>query len=117
MLCCLGLFLGNYVGSMLGGPWTIIAPAAGFGLGLIGDTRVMRGSHGSHGGFGGGCCGGGHVHDEEVKGAIDPVCGMEVDEKSAKHTTKLRGKTYYFCSQTCMSAFQDDASRYIKISP
>ncbi len=26
--------------------------------------------------------------------AIDPVCGMEVDEKTAKHTTVYRGKTY-----------------------
>ena len=43
MLCCLGLFAGFYVGSMLGGPWTVIAPVLGFGLGLFGDRRLMRG--------------------------------------------------------------------------
>jgi hypothetical protein len=43
MICCLGLFAGVYVGSMLGGPWTIIAPILGFGLGLVGDSKLMRG--------------------------------------------------------------------------
>ncbi len=41
MICCLGLFAGVYVGSMLGGPWTIIAPMLGFGLGLVGDSKLM----------------------------------------------------------------------------
>lgn len=41
MICCLGLFAGVYVGSMLGGPWTIIAPIVGFGLGLVGDSKLM----------------------------------------------------------------------------
>jgi len=27
----------------------------------------------------------------------DPVCGMMVDEKKAKFTTNLEGKTIYFC--------------------
>ncbi len=26
---------------MLGGPWTIIAPMLGFGLGLVGDSKLM----------------------------------------------------------------------------
>jgi hypothetical protein len=46
MLCCVGLFGGLYVGQSLGGHWTITAPAIGFGLGLIGDTKLMRGMHG-----------------------------------------------------------------------
>lgn len=41
MICCLGLFAGVYIGSILGGPWTIIAPILGFGLGLIGDSKLM----------------------------------------------------------------------------
>lgn len=41
MICCLGLFAGVYVGSMLGGPWTIIAPMLGFGLGLVGESKLM----------------------------------------------------------------------------
>ena len=34
----------------------------------------------------------------------DPVCGMEVDEKSAVKYTK-DGKTYYFCSDHCKNTF------------
>jgi len=114
MLCCLGLFAGFALGSMLGGPWTFIAPAIGFGLGLLGDMKLMRGKHGSHGGFGGGCCGGGHAYDEKVeKGTKDPVCGMQVEEKATKHKMEFRGKTYYFCSSECESAFKENPERYI----
>ncbi len=49
MLCCVGLFGGLYVGQALGGPWTVAAPAAGFGLGLIGDMKLMRHMHGRPG--------------------------------------------------------------------
>jgi YHS domain-containing protein len=30
--------------------------------------------------------------------AADPVCGMEVDEATAKHTADYNGQTYYFCA-------------------
>ena len=46
MLCCVGLFGGAYVGQSLGGHWTITAPAIGFGVGLYGDMKLMRGMHG-----------------------------------------------------------------------
>ena len=46
MLCCLGLFGGFAVGSVLGGPWSFIGPVIGFGLGLIGDMKLM--GHGLH---------------------------------------------------------------------
>jgi len=29
----------------LGGPWTLIAPAAGFGIGLVADMKFMHGHH------------------------------------------------------------------------
>jgi len=49
MLCCLGLVAGLAVGSALGGPWALIAPVAGLGLGLIGDlTLVKHGLHSIH---------------------------------------------------------------------
>jgi uncharacterized membrane protein YraQ (UPF0718 family) len=39
------------------------------------------------------------------RGAVDPVCGMSVDR--AKAVTKtVGGKTFYFCSQHCMHAFE-----------
>ncbi len=37
--------------------------------------------------------------------AKDPVCGMYVDEDTAKYKATIRGVTYYFCSQTCMKEF------------
>ena len=46
MLCCVGLMGGLAVGQSLGGSWTVTAPAIGFGLGLFGDTKLMRGMHG-----------------------------------------------------------------------
>jgi Cu+-exporting ATPase len=37
--------------------------------------------------------------------AKDPICGMYVDEETAKYKVTVRGVTYYFCSQTCMKEF------------
>lgn len=45
MLCCVGLIGGSVVGQALGGPWTFIAPAAGFGVGLVADMKMMKGLH------------------------------------------------------------------------
>ncbi|HYT00814.1 MAG TPA: heavy metal translocating P-type ATPase [Thermoplasmata archaeon] len=36
--------------------------------------------------------------------ATDPVCGMYVDE-GTHLTTIVRGRRYYFCSETCLEAF------------
>jgi hypothetical protein len=30
----------------MGGPWTYIAPAAGFGIGFLADMKLMKGMHG-----------------------------------------------------------------------
>lgn len=43
MLCCAGLLGGAVVGQALGGPWTFVAPAAGFGIGLVADMKLMKG--------------------------------------------------------------------------
>jgi YHS domain-containing protein len=48
--------------------------------------------------------------------AIDLVCGMEVDEKTAKFTTKYKGKTYYFCAPGCKIAFEEDPEKYTQAS-
>ena len=45
--------------------------------------------------------------------AKDPVCGMMVDEKTAKFKSQHRGKTYYFCAQVCKTAFDENPSRYV----
>jgi len=45
--------------------------------------------------------------------AKDPVCGMDVDPKTAAATETYKGKTYHFCSRACRSAFQGDPERYL----
>jgi YHS domain-containing protein len=44
----------------------------------------------------------------------DLVCGMNVDEKTAKFKTTHQGKTYYFCAPGCKIAFEEDPEKYIK---
>ena len=45
--------------------------------------------------------------------AIDPVCGMQVDKSTAKHTHSHNGTTYYFCCQSCEKKFSADPERYL----
>ena len=45
--------------------------------------------------------------------AKDPVCGMDVDERTAQHTTAHDGKTYYFCAPGCKKAFEADPRKYL----
>jgi len=36
----------------------------------------------------------------------DPICGMYVDEKTAKIKKDVHGTTYYFCSESCLRQFE-----------
>ena len=47
--------------------------------------------------------------------AKDPVCGMDVDEKTAKYKTVHMGKTYYFCAAGCKEAFERNPHKYVKM--
>jgi EmrB/QacA subfamily drug resistance transporter len=42
----------------------------------------------------------------------DPVCGMMVDEGSAKFKAEWEGKTYYFCSPGCLADFKSNPGKY-----
>jgi Cu+-exporting ATPase len=44
---------------------------------------------------------------------IDPVCGMEVDAKTAEATWEYEGVTYYFCSRGCLIDFREDPGSYL----
>ncbi len=46
--------------------------------------------------------------------AIDPVCGMEVNERTAPARQEHKGKTYYFCSEDCRDQFVESPDRYLK---
>jgi len=45
--------------------------------------------------------------------AKDPVCGMTVDEKTAKFKSDYMSKTYYFCSPACKASFGKDPTKYV----
>jgi len=45
--------------------------------------------------------------------AIDPVCKMEVDEKTAVAVSEYKGKKYYFCSVGCKKAFDQKPEKYL----
>jgi YHS domain-containing protein len=50
------------------------------------------------------------------RGATDPVCGMTVDKSKAR-TAEFEGQRYYFCSEHCLHAFENDPSAYTSASP
>ncbi len=43
----------------------------------------------------------------------DPVCGMEVDEKTAAGKSEYKGQIYYFCSVGCKKSFDKEPEKYI----
>lgn len=43
----------------------------------------------------------------------DPVCEMDVDAITAKHTYHLNGADYYFCSSGCLQKFKAHPDSYI----
>ena len=45
--------------------------------------------------------------------AIDPVCGMEVDEATAEWKTEYKGQTYYFCAPGCKRSFEKEPEKYL----
>ena len=45
--------------------------------------------------------------------AKDPVCGMEIDPKTAAAKMDYKGKTYYFCALSCRDKFKANPEKYI----
>lgn len=45
--------------------------------------------------------------------AVDPVCGMEIDEAYAQFKSKVGGgKTVYFCCPHCKARFDKSPSKF-----
>jgi Cu+-exporting ATPase len=55
--------------------------------------------------------------DEATHLEKDPVCGMDVNSGSAKHSAGYGGHTYYFCSQGCKTKFAADPVSFIGEKP
>ena len=67
----------------------------GCGMGMRRSRR--RGRHAGHG---------------EIGNANDPVCRMAVDPSKAAGTRVREGETYFFCSETCLTAFDASPAMY-----
>lgn len=93
MSMCMGMMdkMGGMRGSMMGGK------------GMMGEKGMM---------------GGGMMSSEKKAAAkvTDPVCGMEVDPKTAA-SASYNGKTYYFCSPEDKAKFEKNPEQYIKKKP
>lgn len=46
--------------------------------------------------------------------AQDPVCGMSVNEDTARFSSEYEGKKYYFCYKHCKMQFDMDPKKYLK---
>ncbi len=47
--------------------------------------------------------------------AIDPVCGMSVDRRSAAGSLAFDGQEFFFCSQACVKRFQTNPEAYVSM--
>lgn len=43
----------------------------------------------------------------------DPVCGMEVDEKT-QFKSAFAGRKYYFCSEECRKEFEERPEEFVE---
>jgi Cu+-exporting ATPase len=48
---------------------------------------------------------------------IDPVCAMTIDPAESVGREDYAGKTFYFCSQSCLEKFHADPRRYAGAAP
>lgn len=61
-----------------------------------------------------------HSHGKDAvaseENAIDPVCGMTVEIKIAKHIAEHKSHKYYFCGAGCKTKFIANPSKYLDMS-
>lgn len=53
-------------------------------------------------------------HQSNERNFKDPVCGMEVSRLTAVADVVYKGKTIYFCAESCRDAFKATPEKYIK---
>jgi YHS domain-containing protein len=47
---------------------------------------------------------------------VDPVCDMEIEQDAAEATLEYLGEVFYFCSENCKEAFEEDPESYLEES-
>jgi YHS domain-containing protein len=59
-------------------------------------------------------------NSREVLMAVDPVCGVHVDERAAQpveqYTADYNAETFYFCSEDCKRVFEESPVQYARKS-
>ena len=48
---------------------------------------------------------------------VDPVCGMRVESRPARHVSEHDGLTVYFCAASCRERFEREPGRYLPLAP
>jgi len=51
--------------------------------------------------------------------AVDPVCGIQVDERvelADQFTAQYGSQTFYFCSEDCKEVFEESPQQYARKS-
>ncbi len=81
--------------------WLLLWGAVFLAVMRYGCGAHVLGGHRGHGGHGRAGAG----------GVRDPVCGMEVDPRTALSHTHA-GAAYYFCSANCRDRFAEAPERY-----
>jgi P-type Cu+ transporter len=49
--------------------------------------------------------------------ALDPVCGMTIDQATAAGTWDYKGRRYYFCHPSCLERFKADPEAFLSTRP
>jgi Cu+-exporting ATPase len=55
----------------------------------------------------------GHGDDSHAH-ATDPVCGMNVDPRTARHRLAYGGRDYFFCSARCRERFEAEPEKFLR---
>ena len=50
---------------------------------------------------------------ENTSAVIDPVCGMTIDPHQAAGSHEHKGKSYFFCSRSCLEQFKANPEKYV----
>lgn len=52
-------------------------------------------------------------NSSETEEITDPICGMGVEQPSDVLSYEHQGRTYYFCSRSCLQKFKSDPDQYM----
>src|SRR3990170_6935170 len=54
-----------------------------------------------------------YAHDQGPAEVVDPVCGMTIDPADAVGTADHKGRSYHFCSESCLEQFRAEPARFV----